>query len=110
MKTTSSHLMKGVIIGVILLISAQAWRATQREEVMAPSASASTASAPPAAMPPSPRYQLIIPSENSIEFVEQLKAPHDPWKNRTDPDDVWHSQRQKASELLIRLNLPPLER
>ncbi|MGV3659570.1 MAG: hypothetical protein ACO1TE_05280 [Prosthecobacter sp.] len=110
MKTTSSHLMKGVIIGVILLISAQAWRVSQRDEAIPPSEPTTTASVPTVATPPSPRYQLIIPSENSIEFVEQLKAPHDPWKNRTDPDGVWHSQRQKASELLIRLDLPPLDR
>ncbi len=49
-------------------------------------------------------------SESSIEFARQPKAPHDPWKNRTDPDGVWHSQRQRASELLIRLDLPPLDR
>lgn len=101
--------MKGVIIGVILLISAQAWRVTQREEAIPATEAAATAPASTVNTPPSPRYQLIIPSENSIEFVEQLKAPHDPWKNRTDPDDVWHSQRQKASELLIRLDLPPLD-
>ena len=110
MKTTSSHLMKGVIIGVILLISAQAWRVTQREDAMPPAEAGSAPSAPAVTTPPSPRYQLVIPSENSIEFVQQLKEPHDPWKNRTDPDDVWHSQRQKASELLIRLDLPPLDR
>lgn len=102
--------MKGVIIGVILLISAQAWRVSQRDEAMPPPEPTVTAWAPTAATPPSPRHQLVTPSENSIEFVEQLKAPHDPWKNRTDPDSVWHSQRQKANEVLIRLDLPPLDR
>lgn len=101
--------MKGVIIGVILLISAQAWRVSQRQEATPPTEAVTTAPASTVTTPPSPRYQLVIPSENSIEFVEQLKAPRDPWKNRADPDDVWHSQRQKASELLIRLDLPPLD-
>lgn len=115
MKTTSSHVLKGMVIGIILLVLAQAWRAGRNsDELTTPPAgnsavtTADSATVPPA--PPSPRYQLVIPSEGSIEFTQQLQRPHDPWKNRTDPDAVWHEQRQRASEMLIRFDLPPLDR
>ncbi len=99
--------MKGMVIGVILLITTQAWRASHRGDEVLPAAEPAATSM----VHPSPRFEFDMPSsESSIEFARQPKAPHDPWKNRTDPDGVWHSQRQRASELLIRLDLPPLDR
>lgn len=112
MNITSSHLLKGMVIGIILLVCAQAWRTGRDQDAAAalPPENVSTVTttvAPPA--PPSPRYQLVIPSEGSIEFTQQLQQAQDPWKIRTDPDHVWHNQRQRASEMLIRLNMPPLD-
>lgn len=114
MKTTSSHVLKGMVIGIILLVVAQAWRAGRDSDDVGTPANDSTAAVPaapaaPPPLPPSPRYQLVIPSEGSIEFTQQLQPPRDPWKYRTDPDDVWRDQRQRASEMLVRFGLPPLK-
>lgn len=41
--------------------------------------------------------------EGSTEFVLEAKK-RDTWNGPTDPDHVWHDQRSRASELLIKLD------
>ncbi len=111
MKTMSSHLLKGMIIVVVLLVLAQAWRVSRHDEAAADVPETTvTQESVEVNTPPSPRYQLRIPSEGSVEFVQELQRAHNPWKDAADPDHVWHSQRQRASELLIRHDMPPLDR
>lgn len=114
MKTTSSRVLKGVVIGIILLVIVLAWRAArQGRSTAAPPAHDGAADTSAAASPPPPVPQhsrLTIPAEGSVEFTQQLKRPHDPWKDRTDPDKVWEGQREKARELLNQLDTPPPEK
>lgn len=102
--------MKGVIIAIILLVFTQAWRVSQRDEVTPAAPVPLAESSSSQVLPPSPRYERGIPSEGSVEFMQQLKPMHDPWKHRTDPDHVWERQRQRASELLIRFDMPALDK
>ncbi|MFN0076233.1 MAG: hypothetical protein ACKVY0_07150 [Prosthecobacter sp.] len=110
MKTTSSHLTRGVIIAVSLLVLAQAWRVGQRSELQPESSSiiAEPEQAPP--RPTHPVLQSYAPLKDSLEFGSRWQRPHNPWKDPTDPDEVWHQQRQRASELLIRSDLPALDK
>jgi hypothetical protein len=110
MKTISSHLTRGVIIAVSLLVLSQAWRLGRQpeadqvpEKVMAElKQELHRMDAPP----PRP----VMPSQSSLEFGDKWERPHNPWKDPTDPDKVWHDQRQRASQLLLRSNLPPLDK
>lgn len=43
--------------------------------------------------------------ENSIEFLPVDKE-RSTWTGHTDPDRVWHDQREKARQTLIQFNLP----
>jgi hypothetical protein len=109
MKTSSSHLTKGVVIAVILLAVSQAWRVGQRSETdQVPDKV--IAELKKELVRPETTAKPVVPSEGSIEFVRKLQRPHDPWKDPTDPDHVWHQQRQRASELMIRYNVPPLDK
>ncbi|MFO1484795.1 MAG: hypothetical protein U1F71_15640 [Verrucomicrobiaceae bacterium] len=109
MKTTSSHLIRGVVIAVALLALSQAWRVGQRSEPD-PVQDKVIAELKKELVRPEAISKPFVPSENSIEFVHKLRRPHDPWKDSTDPDDVWHQQRQRACELLIRHDLPELDK
>jgi|JI6StandDraft_1071083.scaffolds.fasta_scaffold416064_2 hypothetical protein len=109
MKTTSSHLTRGVIIAVSLLVLSQAWRASKRPETD-PVSDKVIAELKRELYRPETPLKPLVPSENSIEFVRKLQRPHDPWKDPTDPDHVWHQQRQRASELLLRHDLPALDK
>ena len=42
-------------------------------------------------------------TEGTTEFALEAK-PRSPWKWPTDPDHVWHDQRRRAHEMLIKLN------
>jgi hypothetical protein len=102
MKTISSHLTRGVIIAVSLLVLSQAWRLGRQpeadqvpEKVMAElKQELHRMDAPP----PRP----VMPSQSSLEFGDKWERPHNPWKDPTDPDKVWHDQRQRASQLLLK--------
>lgn len=49
---------------------------------------------------------LSLTSENSIEF-SPVDKERSTWTGHTDPDRVWHDQREKARQTLIQFNLPP---
>ncbi|MDZ4401695.1 hypothetical protein [Prosthecobacter sp.] len=110
MKTTSSHLTRGVIIAVSLLVLSQAWRASKRPETDPVSEKVIAELKKELYRPETPQSRPVVPSESSIEFVRKLQRPHDPWKDPTDPDEVWHQQRQRAGELMLRYDLPALDR
>ncbi|MBE2287855.1 MAG: hypothetical protein IAE77_30635 [Prosthecobacter sp.] len=110
MKTTSSHLTRGVVIAAILLALSQAWRVGQRTQTgqkIPDKPVAESNSEPAQPVPPSRRFN---PAAASIEFLREPAPLPDPWKNPADPSNVWHEQRQRASELLIRHDLPPLKK
>lgn len=109
MKTSSSHLAKGVVIVVILLALSQAWKVGQRTETDQVPDKVIAELKKELVRPESPSMP-IVPTEGSIEFVRKLHRPHDPWKDPTDPDDVWHQQRQRASELMVRYDGPALDK
>lgn len=48
---------------------------------------------------------VAITPENSIEFspVERARTT---WNGHTDPDRVWHEQRQRAHDTLVRFDVP----
>lgn len=110
MKTMSSHLLKGMIIVIVLLVLAQAWRVSKNDEAAAVPEATVTQPAVDVGTPPSPRYQPRIPLRGSVEFTQELERAHNPWKDSADPDRMWHAQQQRASELMIRYNMPSLNR
>jgi len=138
MKTTSSKFSRGLIILVMLLVPAVSWWVSLRYQEhqqaekelaaewrqqadrlkMIEDKYASAAKENDAfrrwveekQQPGSPRsakewLQKMEP--DSIEF--SAKPMRTSWNGQTDPDSVWHEQRQRASEMLIRLNGPELD-
>lgn len=49
---------------------------------------------------------ISITAENSIEF-SPVDRERSTWTGHTDPDRVWHDQREKARQTLIQFNLSP---
>jgi hypothetical protein len=107
MKTTSSHLIKGVIIVVTLLALSQVWRVGQRtkNDTMRDQPVTTLTQETAGPKPPPGRF-----SPESVEFIRDVQPPHDPWKDPADPSNLWHQQRRRAREVMIRYNLPPLGR
>ena len=111
MKTTSSKLFRGVMILAALLVPAtmgwmslryyntrkQAERATAFENAQRQSTEAKR------------RDTFFQPLEsNSVEFAP-MSAMRTSWNGQTDPDSVWHHQRQEANRTLIKHGLPALK-
>jgi hypothetical protein len=109
MKTTSSQLMVGgVIILTLVLIFAAAWR-VDRKPVSQPSTPAVVAVQEQAPVPREvPESRSVVPLSESVEFGHQTRQ-HDPWRDATDPDTVWHQQREQARQTLIRYGFPALD-
>ncbi len=110
MKTISSHLIRGVIIVVSLLVLSQAWRVSNGPEADPVPEKVIAELKKELYRPKTPPSRPMAPSETSVEFGGRWQRPHNPWKDPTDPDEVWHQQRQRASELLIRSDLPALDK
>ena len=110
MKTTSSHLTRGVVIAVSLLALSQAWRLGRQPANDQVPEKVITELKQELRRVETPPSQPVIPSETSVEFGDRWERPHNPWKDPTDPDRVWHDQRQRASQVLMRSDLPPLDR
>ena len=110
MKTTSSQLVVGgVIISTLVLIFVAAWR-VDSSSAFRPAIPQSVVAVQEQA-PVSralPESRSVVPLSDSVEFGHQTRQ-HDPWRDATDPDTVWHQQRQQARQMLIRFDLPALD-
>ena len=109
MKTTSSQLVVGgVIISALVLIFVAAWRVDSSSAFRpAPQSVVAVQEQAPVSRA-LPESRSVVPLSDSVEFGHQTRQ-HDPWRDATDPDTVWHQQRQQARQMLIRFDLPALD-
>jgi ABC-type nickel/cobalt efflux system permease component RcnA len=118
MKTTSPYLTKAAMILVALFVTATAWWAGWKQQESAKQAEHDRAANEKRQEvqkwqeklgQQSGILQKTIQEAGTIEAFAKPRSLNT-WNGPTDPDHVWHEQRQRANQTLMRHGLPALDK
>ena len=125
MKTTSPYLTKAAMILAAVFVPATAWWVSWHHQESAKQVEQARAAnqklqAQVAKLQEIQKWQSKVQQQNGLlqktikegSTIEAFAKPRslNTWNGPTDPDRVWHEQRQKARETLIQFDLHTLDR
>lgn len=118
MKTTSPYLIKAVMILTALFVPATAWWVGWKNQESAKQAEHDRAAIEK--LQEVQKWQEKLGQQSGIlqktiqeaGTIEAFAKPRslNTWNGPTDPDHVWHEQRQRANQTLIQHGLPALDK